>query len=131
MPFYAPAWLTPRGRYPQSTGVAPAPRLYSVRDRAGRRHQAYRLVVLEDEIEGQYYGVQGTTWRHPPILDGSPTTQRMAGRTYRVYYDGAHIRLVAWHTPRAVYWVSNSLSRDISNRRMLGIARSLTRIPGR
>jgi LCP family protein required for cell wall assembly len=129
LPVYAPAWLTPDGRYPQSTGVAPAPRLYTVRDRGGRRRLAYRLVVLENEIEGQYYGIQGTTWRTPPILDGPHSTQRMAGRSYRVYYDGAKIRLVAWETPRGVYWVSNSLSRDLSNRAMLGIARSLTRIP--
>ena len=85
--------------------------------------------MLENEIEGQYYGVQGTTWRSPPILDGAHSTQRMAGRSYRVYYDGGKIRLVAWETPRGVYWVSNSLSRDLSNRAMLGIARSLTRIP--
>jgi LCP family protein required for cell wall assembly len=131
LPVYAPAWLTPSGRYPQSTGVAPAPRLYSIADRGGRRHQAYRLVVTENETEGQYYGIEGTTWRNPPILGGSHSTQRMAGRSYRVYYDGARIRLVAWHTPHGVYWVSNSLSRALSNREMLGIARSLTRIPAR
>jgi hypothetical protein len=55
----------------------------------------------------------------------------MAGRSYHVYYDGAHIRVVAWHTSHGVYWVSNTLSRDLSNRAMLGIARSLTRIPAR
>lgn len=131
LPFYAPAWLTPRGRYPASTGVAPAPRLYSITDRGGRRHQAYRLVVLESEIDGQYYGVEGTTWHSPPILDGPHSPQRMAGRTYQVYNDGAHIRLVAWRTSHGVYWVSNSLSRALSNRQMLGIARSLTRIPAR
>jgi polyisoprenyl-teichoic acid--peptidoglycan teichoic acid transferase len=48
-----------------------------------------------------------------------------------MYNDGAHVRLVAWETPRGVYWVSNSLSRALSNREMLGIARSLTRIPRR
>jgi polyisoprenyl-teichoic acid--peptidoglycan teichoic acid transferase len=128
-PVYAPAWLTPRGRYPTSTAVAPMPRLYSIRDRAGKRHQAYRLVVEENETEGQYYGIQGTTWRTPPILSSAHTAQHMAGRTYQLYYDGAHIRLVSWRTSHGVYWVSNSLTRDISNRQMLGIARSLTRIP--
>jgi hypothetical protein len=128
LPFYAPAWLTPSGRYPPSTGVAPAPRLYSIADRAGHHHPAYRLVVEQSQIDGQYYGIQGTTWRHPPILDGPHSTQRMAGRSYHVYYDGRRIRLVAWHTSHAVYWVSNTLSRKLSNRAMLGIARSLTRI---
>jgi LCP family protein required for cell wall assembly len=129
LPFYAPAWLTRKGRYPASTGIAPSPRLYAIADRGGRRHQAYRLVVAQNESQGQYYGVQGTTWRNPPILDGAHTNRRMGGRTYHVYYDGAHIRLVAWPTPRGVYWVSNTLSGTLSNRAMLGIARSLTRIP--
>jgi polyisoprenyl-teichoic acid--peptidoglycan teichoic acid transferase len=128
LPFYAPAWLTPDGHYPTSTGVAPSPRLYAIRDRAGHRHQAYRMVVTENATEGQYYGIEGTSWQNPPILDGSHDTQRMAGRKYAVYYDGRHVRLVAWRTRRGVYWVSNTLSRDLSNRAMLGIARSLTRV---
>jgi LCP family protein required for cell wall assembly len=131
LPFYAPAWLTPHGRYPQSSRVAPSPRLYSLPDRGGRRHQSYRLVVAENETQGQFYGIEGTTWRNPPILDGASQTVRMAGRSYSVYYDGAHIRRVAWRAPRGVYWVSNSLSRALSNREMLGIARSLTRIAAR
>jgi LCP family protein required for cell wall assembly len=129
LPFYAPAWLTPNGRYPPSTGVARSPRLYAIADRAGHRHLAYRLVVAQNETQGQYYGIEGTSWRSPPILDGSHSTQRVAGRSYRVYYDGPHIRVVAWQTSHGVYWVSNSLSRDLSNRAMLGIARSLTRVP--
>jgi LCP family protein required for cell wall assembly len=128
LPVYAPAWLTPHGRYPASTGVAPSPRLYTLRDRHGRRHRAYRLVVEEDGTEGQYYGIEGTSWQSPPILDGAHSTQRLAGRSYHVYYDGKHVRLVSWHTASGVYWVSNTLSRDLSNRAMLGIARSLTRV---
>src|SRR4051812_21927822 len=131
LPVYAPAWLTPHGRYPASTGVAPSPRLYTIRDRHGRRHRAYRLVVEEDQSEGQYYGIQGTSWQRPPILDGKHSTQQLAGRSYHVYYDGAHIRLVSWHTAHGVYWVANTLSHDLSNRAMLGIARSLTRVRAR
>ena len=78
--------------------MAPSPRLYSIRDRHGRRHRAYRLVVEENQIEGQYYGIQGTTWQTPPILDGKHSTQRLDGRSYHVYLDGGHIRLISWHT---------------------------------
>jgi polyisoprenyl-teichoic acid--peptidoglycan teichoic acid transferase len=35
---------------------------------------------------------------------------------------------VAWRTPRAVYWVSNSLSETLTNSQMLAIARSLGRV---
>ncbi|MEA2303334.1 MAG: polyisoprenyl-teichoic acid--peptidoglycan teichoic acid transferase [Solirubrobacteraceae bacterium] len=127
LPLYFPAWLTGNGRYPQSTGTARMPYVYTLRDRAGKPHAAYRLVVLENLDEGQYYGVQGTTWRAPPILTKGTDTVRMAGRTYKVAYDGSRIRTVAWRTPRGVYWVSNSLLGRLTNRQMLGVARSLTR----
>jgi LCP family protein required for cell wall assembly len=128
LPFYAPRWLTPRGRYPQSSSVAPMPRVYAIADRSGHRHRAYRLVVEENVVEGQYYGIQGTTWTDPPILQAASTTLRMAGRTYELFYDGKHLRIVAWKTAKGAYWVSNTLTRSLSNREMLGIARSLSRV---
>ena len=50
---------------------------------------------------------------------------------YRLFYDGNRLRLVSWSTPRAVYWVSNTLSKTLTNRQMLAIARSLSRFGGR
>jgi hypothetical protein len=38
------------------------------------------------------------------------------------------VRLVAWHTRAAVYWVSNTLTRSLSAEEMLGIAASLRRL---
>jgi LCP family protein required for cell wall assembly len=128
LPFYAPRWLTPHGRYPKSSSVAPMPRIYAIADRAGHRHRAYRLVVEENVVEGQYYGIQGTTWTDPPILQAASSTLRMAGRTYELFYDGKHLRIVAWKTAKGAYWVSNTLTRSLSNREMLGIARSLSRV---
>jgi LCP family protein required for cell wall assembly len=130
LPLYFPTWLTAQGRYAQSTATARMPYVYTLRDRAGHPHEAYRLVVLQNLDEGQYYGVQGTTWRTPPILTKGTDKVRMAGRTYRVAYDGSRIRTVAWRTPRGVYWVANSLSGALTNRQMLGVARSLKRFRG-
>jgi polyisoprenyl-teichoic acid--peptidoglycan teichoic acid transferase len=56
---------------------------------------------------------------------------RMAGRKYKLFYDGNRLRLVSWSTPRAVYWVSNTLSKTLTNPQMLAIARSLSRFGGR
>ena len=42
-----------------------------------------------------------------------------------VYRDGKRIRLVAWRTRKAVYWVSNTLNQALSTDQMIGIARSL------
>src|SRR3954466_6621363 len=103
------------------------PRVYTLRDRSDKKYKAYRIVAQAPGF-GQYYGVQGTNWKAPPILDNPDGEQRMRGRTYKLYYDGRALRLVAWETPRAVYWVSNTLTESLSNRQMLGIARSLSRI---
>jgi hypothetical protein len=89
------------------------------------------MVMAQDAAEqytGQYWGVQGTTWRNPPLLAAAHQTRTVGGRSFDLYTDGGKLRLVAWHTPTAVYWVSNTLSLDLSNRQMLGIAASLTQV---
>jgi polyisoprenyl-teichoic acid--peptidoglycan teichoic acid transferase len=127
MRVYVPSKLTQKGTYPASTDIAPNPRRYVIEDEDGNEHAAYRLTVVEDETKGQFYGVQGTTWRDPPILAASHQTKRIGGRTFSLYTDGGKLRTVAWQTARASYWVSNTLSLDLSNREMLDIAASLTR----
>jgi hypothetical protein len=34
------------------------------------------------------------------------------------------VRLVAWHTPKGAYWISNTLLLSLNEKQMLGIARS-------
>jgi len=131
MPIFVPAEITRRGQYPQSTQLAPNPRRYVVRDPAGRRHAAYRMTIAEDVQQGQYYGVQGTTWRDPPILAGSHQTRRIGDRTYSLYTNGGRLRLVSWQTPKGVYWVSNTLSLDLSSSEMLALAASARRVSRR
>jgi hypothetical protein len=119
---YFPTARLSRGRY-----LYGKPRVYDVYDRGHHRYRAYRIVVDTGE-QGQYYGIQGTNWKAPPIVDNPTRTVRMRGRTYELFFDGNRLALVAWRTDRAVYWVSNTLSRSLTNRQMLSIARSLTRV---
>jgi hypothetical protein len=121
-PFYFPELRTVGGAY-----AGDRPRVYTIRDELGRRHEAYRLVISKNLI-GEYYGVQGTTWKDPPILDKPSETQKIGGRTYYLYGDGNRLRLVAIKTPRASYWVSNTLLLSLTNRQMMAIAKSLQRI---
>jgi LCP family protein required for cell wall assembly len=123
-PVYFPTRLTIAGRY---STLGPNPFVYTLRDRGGKLHHAYRLVIEENALIGQYYGVQGVDWLTPPILSHANATRHVNGRTYLLYGDGTRLRLVAWRTPRAAYWVSNTLSLDLTNRQMLAIAESLTR----
>jgi LCP family protein required for cell wall assembly len=129
---YFPSRLTPNGRYASTvtdgTTVDPTPRVYTLRDRAGHEHRAYRLVVLESLSEGSYYGVEGTDWKTPPVLAHPTSTVTVHGRRLQLFKSGSRLRYVAWKRKDAVYWVSNSLNLGVSNAQMLGIAGSLTHI---
>jgi LCP family protein required for cell wall assembly len=118
---YFPKYVTTSSRY-----ADPAVRLYKVADRAAKYRRAYRLVLSHNVAEGQYWGIQGTNWPTPPILQGPHTVITRHGRKLGVYRDGSHINLVSWRHGDAVYWVSNTLSSGLSNTQMLEIASTLT-----
>ena len=119
----------PTLRFNASQYVAPSPRVYTIRDEAGKRHRAYRLVLATGTI-GEYYGIQGMTWKSPPILDNPDQVRNVAGHRMLIFLDGKHVRLVAWRTRRAVYWVSNTLTETLNRAQMLGIAASMRRLKG-
>jgi LCP family protein required for cell wall assembly len=102
------------------------PRRYVIHDPAGRAHAAYVMTLVINSALGQYYTVQGTTWRDPPIFNSPKRIQVVAGKKLFEYLDGGKIALVAYHTPRGVYWISNTLANDIPNHEMIGMAASLT-----
>jgi polyisoprenyl-teichoic acid--peptidoglycan teichoic acid transferase len=124
-PVYFPTQVLAGSGY---AGTVPM-RVYGLRDESGRIHRAYRLVLSTGRGVPQYYGVQGTTWKDPPILKGADQTRTIGGRRLRIYEDGNKIRMVAWRTSKAVYWISNSLDEELTRDQMLGVAASLKR-PG-
>jgi LCP family protein required for cell wall assembly len=128
VPIYVPRLIGQGSSYePPSTGEYP--RAYVLRDQGHHPHASYRITVVMNPLLGQYYGIEGTTWQRPPIL-GSPTqTKTVAGKKLELYANGGKLSVVAWHTPRAVYWISNTLTDDLTNSQMVGIAASLTRVP--
>jgi LCP family protein required for cell wall assembly len=120
-PVYYPRKLVPGSSYPD------APRTYRIKPEGeAKRVGAYRMVIFTGFI-GEYYGVQGTRWRDPPILQKPSETRSIKGRKYLLFYNGDRLRLVGWRTNRAAYWVSNTLLQNLSQGEMLGVARSLTK----
>ena len=98
------------------------PRVYKIRAN-GKNYGAYRM-VLRRGLVGEYYGVQGTTWKDPPILGDASEERKIGRRTYELHYDGDRLRLVAWRTSKASYWISNTLLQTLSEGQMMAIARS-------
>jgi LCP family protein required for cell wall assembly len=106
---------------PGSTPALESPRAYRIRDRAGVGHAAFYWSFALGP-PGQYYGLQGTTWRTPPLLQEATGTTKVAGRTATFATSGGHIIWLAWREGRGLYWITNTLTRDLSNKQMLALA---------
>jgi hypothetical protein len=89
------------------------------------------MTLVINPVLGEYYGVQGTTWQNPPILSSPSETKTVNGKQLLLFANGGKLGLVAWRTPKGVYWVSNSLTDTIPNRQLVAIAASLTRAVGK
>jgi polyisoprenyl-teichoic acid--peptidoglycan teichoic acid transferase len=121
LPVYYPSLLL------NSSEFAHPPRVYKLRGPDGKKYGAYRMVVRRTNALGEYYGLQGTTWKDPPILDSPTETREVGRREYALHFAGDRLRLVAWRTPKAAYWISNTLLQTLSARQMMAIARSARR----
>jgi LCP family protein required for cell wall assembly len=110
-------------RYEQTTAEA-GPDLVRRYDILGPGRQLYPayVVVVDRGGLGEYYDVQGTTWASPPLLS-NPTEQIPVGsRHYQLFYDGEHIKTIAWHEAGATYWIENTLTNGLSPQNMVAIA---------
>ena len=119
LPVYYPTMRTYGAVY------AGPPRVYTIPTPEHTNALSYRMVIKRGLV-GEYYGLQGTTWRNPPILGNFDDLEerRYGNRTFHVQYDGKRVRLVAWKTNKGVYWISNTLLQTLSEHQMLAIARS-------
>ncbi len=87
------------------------------------QHEVAMTFVMPDQIE--YWQVEESTWNSAPILANPSFTLIHKGQKYLVYTTGGQIQMVALRTPRATYWVSNTILNELSNSTMLAIAESL------
>jgi LCP family protein required for cell wall assembly len=87
------------------------------------KHKAVRLVFRMGSNE--YWGVQMTDWDDAPVLADKSHTRRIGGRIYDLYYNGPKLHMVVLRTPKASYWVVNTVLDRLSNETMLAIAKGL------
>jgi polyisoprenyl-teichoic acid--peptidoglycan teichoic acid transferase len=118
------------GQEPESEYSASYPRAYHIHDEQGGAHVAYYMTVAQNPVQGEYYGVQGTTGMNPPLLDNPSATKVVNGKKLELFAAGGKLTTVAWRTPNAVYWISNTLTSSIPNEQMVAMAASLTRANG-
>jgi LCP family protein required for cell wall assembly len=73
----------------------------------------------------EYFQVEETTWNSAPLFANPSFTLVHKGQKFNVYTTGGQIQMVALRTPRATYWVSNTILNELSNSTMIAIAESL------
>jgi LCP family protein required for cell wall assembly len=123
LPIYYPTVLTVSSDYDQK------PRVYKING-TGRgsppdgERLSYKWVFSTPKL-GEYYGFMGTKWRDPPILDNPSEEREIGDRTYKLYYAGDRLRIVAWKEDSGSFWVSNTLIQSLSEREMIEIARGM------
>jgi polyisoprenyl-teichoic acid--peptidoglycan teichoic acid transferase len=105
-------------------------REYKIADEDKNVHRAYKLVfsIPGSAVPFEYYGLMGTTWTDPPILDNPSETREVGGREYDLFFDGDRLRMVAWRTDKAAYWLSNTLTQTLEEDEMLAIADSMDEV---
>jgi hypothetical protein len=72
-----------------------------------------------------YWQVQETDWNDAPILAHPTLSRTMHGRHFDFYYAGSHLHMIVLRTPKATYWVVNTLLDELSNETIISIARGL------
>jgi polyisoprenyl-teichoic acid--peptidoglycan teichoic acid transferase len=117
-PVYYPTRLTQGAEFSGDT------RAYEIEAEDGKIHDIYKIVI-QTPLLGEFYGVSGTSWEDPPILANPSETREVGGREFDLFYDGDRLRLVAWHTDKASYWLNNSLLQSIDEQEMLEIAETM------
>jgi hypothetical protein len=119
-------WALEYPRVRNQLGNAPdTVRIYGIRDPQGRVHVAYDIVIDRGRI-GEFYDVQGTSWANPPLLDNPAQTVRVGRRQYALYYEGDHLKTVAWRDGNIVYWINNTLVDSVPSRELLAMAEQTT-----
>jgi LCP family protein required for cell wall assembly len=72
-----------------------------------------------------YWQIEETTWNTAPILQ-NPTGQfTYRHQKFLLYTTGGTLQMVVLETPKASYWVMNTILNELSNSTMLAIAKSL------
>jgi LCP family protein required for cell wall assembly len=87
------------------------------------QHEVAMSFVMPNQIE--YWDIEESTWNSAPILANPSFTIIHRGQKYLVYTTGGKVQMVALRTPRATYWVTNSILNELSNSTMIAIAESL------
>jgi LCP family protein required for cell wall assembly len=119
-PGYIPADYTYEDRMPKKGGT------YGVKVGSGTQ-PALRMVYQYQKTD-QYLGITETTWLDAPVASKGDEVQH-DGVTFTVVGTSQDVDHVWWKKDGVLYWVSNTLSYDLTKKDLLAMAESMIDIP--
>ncbi|NLE21272.1 MAG: LCP family protein [Actinobacteria bacterium] len=97
-------------------------RTYTVKTTKGKNVAA--AVAVARTPQYGYWSIQSMRWLDPPAIEHPSGKEKSGRRTYLLFYQGVHLRMVAWKEHGTLYWVLNTLTNQLSNDVMMGLAKS-------
>jgi polyisoprenyl-teichoic acid--peptidoglycan teichoic acid transferase len=130
-PVYYPTKLIPGSEILTDQSGIQESRAFPIDGPGSEVYHGYKVVVqvLTDGYEA-YYGVSGTDWQDPPILEHPDETRTLDGTDYLLSWDGPQLRLIGWKTDDGSYWIENTLLNALTPGQMFGIAQSMQKYTG-
>jgi len=98
-------------------------RPYHINVRASGGPPAVKIVL--EHAYHEYWGIEMTSMRNPPITSGETGSYESGGRTYYTFYDGKNLQRLAFRVGDTWYWISNTLNNDLSAKTIEEIAKSM------
>jgi polyisoprenyl-teichoic acid--peptidoglycan teichoic acid transferase len=124
-PIYYPTKLAP------NSSLTDDSRAFPIDGPGDDEYHGYKFVAtMPTQGYTAYYGVSGTDWRDPPILDNPSEIKTIDGREYLLSWDGGRLRFVGWKTEHGSFWVDNTLLSALTPGQMFGIAESTRKYTG-
>jgi polyisoprenyl-teichoic acid--peptidoglycan teichoic acid transferase len=130
-PIYYPTKLIPGSTILTEQDGVQESRAFPIDGPGNDVYHGYKFVVSvpTDGYTG-YYGMSGTDWPDPPILDHPDETRTINGTEYLLSWDGPQLRLIGWKTDQGSYWIDNTLLNVLTPGQMFGIAESMQKYTG-
>ena len=130
-PLYYPTRLAPDSTLLSEESGIQESRAFLIDGPGDVPYHGYKFVAsLPTDGYTAYYGVSGTDWKDPPILDNPDETRTIDGRDYLLSWDGPELRLIGWKTDQGSYWVDNTLLNALTPGQMFAIAESMQKYTG-
>ena len=130
-PIYYPTKLIPDSQILGPDLTPGQSRAFPIDGPGNEVYHGYKFVVSvpTDGYTG-YYGMSGTDWPDPPILDHPDETRTINGTDYLLSWDGPQLRLIGWKTDHGSYWIDNTLLNVLTPGQMFAIAESMQKYTG-